>query len=278
MVEEYWDQPKVIVEQITAENAKEVDRLQGKLPIHVMMRTDYYRSRVFSNGHLQIVKKLLKLYPKGAKRKNHRNLLPINFITESTNNSESWIEAVKLTLEAYPKALYVKDAYEKLAIRGNWVCQYLSEYLVEDFPEWIRMEDRKGRLPIHYVSNTSEDSSASLIQAVKLMLEAYPEALFVQDFKGGLPLRSAWVFEHLTKYLIKKFNKWITTMDGKGLLPMHHTVLFNNVKATKLCHNKFPGGLKSKTEDGNQPIYLMCFPCCYRGIQSLSRYRIMMEI
>ena len=208
-----WDEPDKIIEKITAENAKQTDE-NGMLPLHQM----FYIAKDFNVGHLQIVKKLMTLYPEGVKHQANDGDLPIQNFDYShhsvENCSDALMEAIKLLLTAYPESLSVQDNdYGLVPLRSERAFKHLTRYLMENYPQWLQIEDGDRSIPLHTAAWYGD------VDAMKLCLDAYPEGLKRKTKFGSLPIHCATMGragDKAVSFLISKDPESVKMKDNDG--------------------------------------------------------------
>ena len=115
------------------------------------------------------------------------DLLPIHL---ALSDPKVPIEVIRSLIEAYPESIFkVETGYCRncihIALRGL-VPETLISYIIQLFPEACKVQDRLGRLPLHYAIYNGH--SISLIHE---LLNVYPQAIKSYDNLWWSPLHVA---------------------------------------------------------------------------------------
>lgn len=100
----------------------------------------------------------------------------------------------------------------------------LFRVILQRFPECIRQQDHRGRLPLHCLMVLCADNKMdaweeqnSRVKRMKILLEQYPGALEVADSNGRLPLhlaiRAGWHHLHLME-MVETCPESLSVRDG----------------------------------------------------------------
>lgn len=112
------------------------------------------------------------------------------------------------------------------------------------------------------------------METLKLIVEAYPEALQVPDDGGLLPLHVAAGTLHLPllSYLVHMCPSTITATTHQGQIPMHFALLRfgrDNVPALRFFLGLWPDAVRHHDSTGNLPLHVATRSCCIESVRHL---------
>eukprot|EP01035_Chromulina_nebulosa_P024612 gene24612-32055_t len=135
-------------------------------------------------------------------------------------------EVVALLISRWPQSLAREDgrgwcAIHHAAFRG-W--GKVVKQLLEFEPVCAYLEGGEGALPLHYAVQNSATGEANQLEVIHLLLHANPFAALKADSLGALPLHLAVLCSDLPAIQLvhQSFPDAIFVEDGEGLLPIHY--------------------------------------------------------
>jgi len=153
---------------------------------------------------------------------------------------------IKLLLERCPAAFR-----HHVQIGNVFRCEYYSE--------------AQEGLPLHYyvARKTNVD-----IDIVKMLIEAYPQALQATDGVGFTPLHAIVSSEnenindllHIIQYLIEVEPTCVRTVDQHGRAPLHVACQSGGItlEIVRLLVNEWPEAISTRERNGFTPIHDLC--------------------
>jgi ankyrin repeat protein len=131
---------------------------------------------------------------------------------------------------------------------------------IERHPASLGIADQDGNLPLHWLLyNTS-----SSIDAVLMMIKAYPEALRHQSRYGALPIHMECSRQCRLTVLstyIELYPSVLTIANHSGCIALHY--LLNNrsssIDAALMVIKAYPAALQKRDADRNLPLHLECY-------------------
>ena len=225
----------------------------GCLPIH--RASESGRSYPFC-------KRLIDAWPESLRVQNGRGDLPIHFACAECN-----VEIVKYMIEHYPESINTWGDGElpihcaALSRDNSTRKADIIRYLLAKDPECAsKTGSTANRLPFHWVA-----SEADSLESLRLLFDAYPEAIDIRDGMGNNPLdlaRGALVdfLEEQLAYARKaEDHRVMTTTDEKGWLPLHHALQSGAcLGAIKLLIKGNPSALRVVGNNWVLPLHIAC--------------------
>ena len=265
---------------LTAPQSAEVLLALLELHPHVAKEKDvmgYFPLRwaIIQRMDMTFIKALLKANPLAAKEKDATGMTALSM--ELSTNAPS-LELVEALLQAYPQAAADKSdldgrfpLHQALA-NMNPLNIDLIRVIISSFRDATKLCDSYGMLPLHIVfqNGFNPQNQQLLYQVVKLLLDAYPDAVKV---KGGpdqsLPIHSAVQFPNIdvniVKLLLDPYPDGLKVFDTSGYFPLHSALIqnFSHIALIKLLIESFPTAVTEKSQlNGKLPLHI--------GVESLS--------
>ncbi len=180
---------------------------------------------------------------------------PLHFACNLPND----IQIIQYLVEKYPEALKLKDAYGNLPFHSACCDDAPLEvvrYLHEKYPEAIKIVGLDDDLPVHMACH----KNASL-EVVAFLLSLFPESIEATNNKGCQPLHcacSAGAELQLVKYLVKQSPISIKVEADQGL-PLHLAGV-KNVSGGVLFFlmECFPQSISIMNTFGQLPLHSAC--------------------
>jgi ankyrin repeat protein len=148
------------------------------------------------------------------------------------------------------------------------------QYLVEQFPDAIKMADKAGNFPFHRACG----KGAASLEVVQYLVEQWPDAVRVAGADERLPLDTAcWsrgtVSLEVLQFLVEQCPDAVkTTRPGNGnYLPFHAICTNDNapLDAVRFLLEQWPDAIKLRSWGGRLPLHLICSREMYqRGVVS----------
>ena len=148
---------------------------------------------------------------------------------------------------------------------------FVFDALVTAFPSGLAYKDpRGGRLPLHIAIISpfcSKACSASRVELVKYLAEAYPQALQMVDSEGNTPLHYAATLHgsDMIQLLIQASPEACAITNARDRYPLHllcarcmdddEVIHRDDVAA---CVNAYPEALEHIDRFGRTPLHLIC--------------------
>jgi len=244
------------------------ERLEdGELPIHYAA----------ANLSPQQCKALIDRYPEPVREIGARDVdLPIHEAC-----AVGRLDTVAYLLGLYPESIRVRGSMGALPIHDAAACQPrtesragIIELLLKHDPNTASKkktnETQLGQLPLHLACNAYYGQ----IDVVKILYDAYPEAIFVRDSRGRTPLdlsramneassHSADIVKFLQDQLVHaemgEDLLALTTLDDNGWLPLHHALKDKiPLGSIKFLIRGNSSALRVITNIGALPIHIAC--------------------
>eukprot|EP00956_Cyclotella_meneghiniana_P005822 scaffold7595_cov49-Cyclotella_meneghiniana.AAC.2 len=248
--------PDVVYEQTVVNEEDSDDLFPGDDCGSLIFEAVWSRSPEFCRMLIEINGKLVKTKPDGV------YWLPFHAACLRNN-----VKTAKYLVSLYPESISIPDEFGWYPL--HWLCRDGSQW-IQDSLELVRFllkHDRgavsaatpSGDLPLHLACN-------GLI-VVKLVYDAYPEAVHVMDNYGKTPLDAARAmgnyapvdfFETQLHYELQAREQLVP--DRNGQLPIHRAILDEAVSAgtIKLMVAANPGSVLAVDNEGSTPVHLAC--------------------
>ena len=229
------------------------DSLDNETEIHKVMRTF---QNVKGSMVLVRVKKLLKSDPECAKLKNKADELPIHHAKYCREPNTEFIESIKCLLQAYPESLSSRTSKGDLPLHNEWACIHLSSYLIKEYPQWIKIMDKRDRLPLHYAVMTRNKT------IVDQCITAFPDGLKQKTVQHYLPIHFATTYfdKEVLDLCMKKYPEGLRQKTYDGNLPIHYAIEhgYSVLKESfSEMIDTYPESAKQKNHDGDLPLHLI---------------------
>ncbi len=225
----------------------------GQLPFHRACRCNTSDT----------VKYLYELYPESINVADNDGDHPIYCAIwglKNRSNLKDGIEMVRFLMDHNPDALSsTGQTALHIACGDNKVTPDIVQLLIDAFPDSVRHEDNKGRMPLYNLClNENLDGKVGL-DILKLLLRRCPESVRHADAHGCLPihLASGWggKSSEFCSVLIEEYPGSERITASYGLLPFQIACLHNNVAAAKYLYQLYPESINVADIDGAHPIH-----------------------
>jgi ankyrin repeat protein len=153
----------------------------GELPLHRLCRGCSFTTK----AELNLLKTLLSTFKEGASVVDAVGNLPVHCAMIS---GKCPVEALEMLLDAYPEALNTREANVQrnlLTLTSFASSIDTLKYLLQRCLGLARIADRNGQLPFHAAARHSN------VDGLKLLYDAYPDAIRMSTIFGELPLHIA---------------------------------------------------------------------------------------
>ena len=288
---------------------------RGDLPLHILCETG--GGSVDETASLAVLELLLNAAPDSATTVASGGDLPIHIASMS---GKPFLFCKRL-IDAYPESVRVRTGDGLLPIHGACFGGEIEtvKYMIELYPESIDARSTRGNLPIHCAARSDRDHKADIIRyllvkdpdcasktgsdqqllpplhsacrrkcldSVRLLFDAYPEAINIRDREGRTPIDIARgsdvVFQRaharetplddtrepelrgfleaqLAYARLAEDATAMTTPDQHGWLPLHRALLTGAcLGAIKLLIAGNPSALQVAVNQLAFPLHIAC--------------------
>jgi ankyrin repeat protein len=190
------------------ESIQEKD-VKGNLPLHRVCEC-------FS-PQLLVIRLLFERFPEAIHTKNDKGRFPLHCACRSSKMS---LEAVRFLISQLPYAAKVQDEDGLLPLHLVCKNRFSSQkeveeelkYLIEIFPEGVRVNSPSYGLPIHCAAKRGN------LNTVKYLESLYPESIEFNNESLGLPFNRAASKEMFQYLLIQRYQEYF---NKRGIFPPH---------------------------------------------------------
>jgi hypothetical protein len=175
------------------EAAQQAD-VNGWLPLHVAVR--------YASAGPATLQLLIDANPAAAQHKTFKGLLPMHLAAMHTGRGDYVAaECVRRLLKAYPAAAREPSpsGYQPLHyvawFMGGDAAAACMRLLLEVHPAAAGVKSTSGDLPLHLLTQNETGPPAAV---VRVLVDAFPEALSVRDEHGLTPLQTAELWGRLS--------------------------------------------------------------------------------
>jgi len=269
-----------------------------------------------SNMDLATVKMLLDAYPEGALRINKYGKTPTHTLVGNCNihslndvlkflvqsnpaslrekdteflgiplhdacfNQKIDPNTIQLLLDNWPESIFQQNSNLDLPIDVFFKNDFVEEVesvkilalYVEFSPAWVRQVGESGSLPIHHAAKSRSPAFC------EVLINAYPEALKIQDEHGRLPIHIACRSGRpaTVKYLLQVYPESILAETaGSGYLPIHlATQRPGSAETIQVLLTQDPDGASRATTDLYLPLY---FASRDQGTENLKAVQLLFD-
>ena len=221
------------------------------LPLHLyLLRT--------KNTNVDIVKRLAECNP-GSLLSGPE---PAIFTVLDNPNIGNMLDILKYIVNTEPSAIdkTVKEGMSPLSVAcaNPHVTFDVIQYLLEVGPFLALKEGRMGRLPLYELCRSNGHTSLEL---VKLVTDAYPEAVTQVGSGGRIPIHAAVLKKSLeiVKYLANKNLRSLEMTDNEGSLPFHLACGYGNIETVKYLSEMHPLSTEATLNDGRTALHMACY-------------------
>jgi ankyrin repeat protein len=235
----------------------------GDLPIHMACALNTVAT----------VKYLHQLYPESINVAENDGRYPIHLAInglENRTNPKEGVEVVKFLHECNPVLLSSTGKTPLHIICDNKnVTLNIVQQLVDAFPDSLRHEDNRGRMPLHKSccnKNNLDDEIA--LEILNLLVEKKcPESVRHTRRDNNLPIHIAARRQspEFCSILIEAYpgSERITGVDG--MFPFHLACALNAVATAKYLYQLYPECINVSNNNGYYPIHLAAASPKFRG-------------
>lgn len=143
-----------------------------------------FNTSMESRQQVEVVKRMLQLFPGSVKEKDASGELPIHYACQYQSNEAS---LVGLLIDAYPSGLSEVDGYGRLPLHSACDGRGLSDgviyLLISRYPDAASAIDNKGYLPLHYAC----EGGCNLV-SIKLLLAIKHASILAETNDAKTPL------------------------------------------------------------------------------------------
>ena len=240
-------------------NTKVPDEYGYKLPLHLLSAQAFYNVNSWSDVAMLLRELPRQMAEHALMRSDGGNQwIPLHF---AAVNAPRYI--ISLMLSLAPDAARVKTPNGCLPLHNAASRNNIDilELLVNAYPEGVLEKDRYGRTPLH---NAARMAPSSIIN---LMLSTVPYAASVKDCNGCLPLHFATAAVRLQKVddiklLVNAYPEAILEKNIDGKTPLHMVIgnghiKFSHLDFVKLYVGACPKAIFATANDGKNPIHFL---------------------
>ena len=219
---------------------------------------------ILERGSVDFIKLIIELNPELVRTTTTFGVLPIH--TACRRNPT--VDIIRLLLELYPESINLQQypIHTYLERSGDPNLEVLQILLNHDQGA-VRTPDEYGNLPLHKVIGMCD---TSVVDAVRLVFDAYPQAVYVQNNLGKTPLDFAEEFGYSNDYvyfdelsfqlLFVVQARQVRIPHRMGQLPLHSAVQNDNVSlgTVKLMVEANPDSIRHADRRGMIPLHIAC--------------------
>ena len=236
----------------------------GLLPFH----------HACSNNSVAIVEYLYNRYPDAIDHASPGGIYPIHAAIsraisfERHDDKNEALNIVKFLLGCDPNVKFQEVMQGETLLHYACQCNYgedtmvaqgIIEAIYDAHPEFIRMEDNEGKLPLHKIcTNTGLDDTTGL-EILKLLLEKHPESVQYAVNGDHLPIHIALIASKSPEFcrvLIDAYPGSERIAGSMGMLPLHFACMRNTVKTVEYLYECYANAINETTPFGAYPIHL----------------------
>ena len=201
-------------------------------------------------------------YPPAVRARNSYGMFPLSY----TTGLSLAIELTKFLIDQYPESLRIADLNGRLPFQG--ACRNGSievvEYLYQLWPEASSVRNFLGDLPVHSVLDYDRDVAAK----IRFLTGQWPDCVKELGEHGELPLHRACAqFKpdlSVIKCIFELYPKAIHARTARQkCLPLH--CLYVDYEPPKeIIHflvTQLPYGIGAKDAEGRLPLHYTCAGC-----------------
>jgi len=217
---------------------------------------------------LDVIEILIKHAPEALGMKNCNGKLPLHLACRFGAS----LQVLDLLISAYPESIHVLDTNDKKpsqllemsttsgeycdkdtrfllhnAVSSTKLSVHLVLLLLQAFPKSCKIQDKNGRIPLHYAcENASQNSAMGTLMALS---DAYPQSFTtVQDNQGKTPSQ-----------LLTQFASY-KDPSNSYMLPLHRQASSSRLSAHLLCllFSAYPESIASPDKRGMLPFHYAC--------------------
>jgi ankyrin repeat protein len=211
----------------------------GDLPIHIACKGYHVKA--------ETVKYLISQLPDSVKTMNTKGELPLHIIAGRRGQEAHKI--IEYLFLAYPESITISNGKGELALHcacsANQPLE-IVKLLFAKFDDAVQVPDSKGMLPIHHACSTY----TPILPVIAFLAQSHPKGLRQRCLKGDLPLHCACRYSSIEaiKYLLEVYPEAAKNQTGKdNLLPLQ--LICRKKKpspaAVKLLAEAFPEGVET---------------------------------
>jgi len=188
------------------------------------------------------------------------------------------LETISYLIQLWPESIQVRDCWgylplHKACCNNNRQNADLIAFLIDKWPQAVREAcPQTDALPLHLVCKAQQDAQVSL-EVLKLLVEAWPDALLVQDQNGFLPLHYVCRNGKMTsnteglqpsletiKLLVEPRPECLQIQTKLGMLPLHWACFDLITSTDVICYlvESYPKAAFVQDKKGRLPLHLAC--------------------
>ena len=222
------------------------------------------RNAIMYQRSLNFCKLLIDHNPDLVRTTDNDGSLPIHIACWNTNN-----ELIKFLIDQYPESVNIPDANDFYPDMYPVHCYIVSDgdhkrldvlnFLLKCDEKAVSTPDTGGFLPLHSAI-MRYDASVDMVEAV---FNAYPQALFMENDDGEIPLEIVREDSAIIAYLVDQMElenqaRQIMTPDETGQLPIHRALQsrFASLGTIKLMEAANPNSVSVADNDGMIPLHI----------------------
>jgi len=202
-------------------------------------------------------------------------------LEEACRSRPQSLDKIRRLLKEHPDAVKIKEALPlHLACCYNAPLEVI-QFLVEQWPESVKVKDRNGMFPIHKVfhvpflatkgswSTYSRRILDTKVAMVRYLVNQWPESVMIEDNAGLTPLHYAlyrFKSTKMTRYsefvvdtLIQNSPQTVMIKNNEGMLPLHIACANGaSLQVLQYLIQKWPKSVWEKTNDRRLALHLAC--------------------
>ena len=236
------------------ESIENLQFLQSKLPIGLVTaneKGDVPLHWIDEKATEELIKYLLKQFPKCAGVKNKGGALPIHVAC----NKGSSLNVIRLLHQAHPAGILQQDTHGLLPIHdacdGNPNLK-LMQFFNDVSPESFGTTDTLGNLALHFAVHSSPEVVQFIVETNKLALQTPNDA-------GYLPIHEACSLSvdlRVVNILLKNYPEGVKAKTSDGHLPFHLAI--PNLSMLTYLYELFNESVKTTDRKGRYPLHIAC--------------------
>ena len=229
--------------------------IQG-LPLHNYLARN-------KNVDIDIVKMLVEAYPQSLRNFDEKwPCYPIHVVLPKRHCINK--DILMCLLEVDPASIHLLDGYGNTALHlacyNEHVTLEIYQFILNKWPEAIRMRDDIGSLPMHELSMADTLDEVASIDILRSMLDIDLNLVRERDFDGYLPVHHAAMIKSsaFCKVLIDAYSESVRVRTHEGSLPIHECAYGDRddtVNTIQYMLELYPESINIRDGSGYLPIH-----------------------
>uniref|UniRef100_A0A7S4QX19 Uncharacterized protein n=1 Tax=Ditylum brightwellii TaxID=49249 RepID=A0A7S4QX19_9STRA len=202
---------------------------------------------------------IVEKFPVALERHNHFGFLPASYAIRAS------LEIVRFMIERAPATAQDTDLFHSAAKDSS---DDVLRYLLQHFPEGAKSRQMSGETILHSCVKCNHRHKR---ERLLFLMDLYPEAIKMKDEKGNLPLHVAAKYSYSQtnsiQLLLSRFPFGTKVQNSEGRLPLHlvfdlsyssHELEKFLLDIEKQLLSANPGGVKQLDDSGRLPLHFAC--------------------